>query len=137
VTGLPAFQEPLTSWVVLLARLCLASVFMVSALHKAIYYHKAEAEFAQAHVPLIAITLPSVIALHLFASLAIILGVFWREAAILLAAFTVIATVKVHGFWAMQGEERLNRSRVAMAHLAVTGGLLLLAALGPGQFTLL
>ena len=117
----------------LAARLCLAGVYLVSGVHKGLYYQKAVDEFRDAGIPAVGLFLPMTIALHLLAPIALISGILAREAALALAAFTVIATVKVHGFWRMSGTQRLARSRVAMAHLAVVGGLILLAAVGPGS----
>jgi putative oxidoreductase len=91
-------------------------------------------EFRDARVPAIGFFLPSTIALHLLGGLALLNGLFVREAALALAAFTIVATLKVHCFWQMSGPERLARSRIAMAHLAIVGGLLLLAVAGPGRF---
>ena len=123
-------ESPLADWVYLLGRVCLAGVFLVSGLHKLIWYQKAVDEFRAESVPLIPVTLPATIALHTFASIAIILGVYVVEAALALAAFTIVATIKVHHFWTMEGEQRLIISRVAMANLALVGGLLVLAVLG-------
>ena len=126
-------EEPLISWLILAARCCLAGVFLVSGVHKALYYKQAVAEFRDAGVSAVGLVLPLTIALHLLASAALVSGVYAREAALALALFTVVATLKVHCFWRMSGSERLNRSRIALAHLAVVGGLLLLAAVGPGN----
>lgn len=128
--------DPFVPWMILAARLCLAGVYLVSGVHKGIYYHKAVDEFRDAGIPAIGPFLPLTIALHLLAPIALITGVFAREAALALAAFTVIATVKVHNFWRMSGAERLARSRIAMAHLAVVGSLMLFAAVGPGSLTI-
>ena len=128
--------EPLLSWLILLARLSLAAVFLVSGIHKALYYRQAVAEFHRAGIGLVGLTLPLTIALHALASLAIIAGVYVVEAALLLALFTLVATLQVHRFWSATGEERLEQSRIALAHLAIIGGLLLLAAMGPGRFAL-
>jgi len=129
-------EEPLVSWMILAARLCLAGVYLVSGVHKVILYSKAVAEFHGAGVPVIHFFLPLTIALHLLAPMALISGVYAREAALGLAVFTVVATAQVHRFWRMNGTERLDHSRIALAHLAVIGGLILLAAVGPGRLVL-
>lgn len=129
-------EEPLVSWVLLLARVSLATVFLVSGIHKGIWYRKAIEEFRKAAVPLIGVTLPATIALHLVASVCLILGIYTAEAAVALATFTVLATEREHAFWRFEGSERLIRSRVALANLGVVGGLLLLAVAGAGRLSL-
>lgn len=129
-------QEPLASWMILAARFCLAGIFLASGVHKGIWYRKAEQEFRDAGVPAIGLFLPMTIALHLLAPVALMSGLYAREAALALAAFTVVATVKVHCFWRMSGEAKLAQSRIAMAHLAVVGGLIILAVMGPGPLAL-
>jgi len=128
--------EPLGSWMILAARLCLAAVYLVSGVHKGIYYQKAVDEFRDGGIPAIGLFLPLTIVLHVLAPIALISGILVQEAALALAAFTVIATVQVHGFWRMSGPQKLARSRIAMAHLAVVGGLILLAVVGPGSLVL-
>jgi putative oxidoreductase len=128
-----SLSESLASWLYLAGRIGLAAVFLVSAIHKAVWYQRAVEEFQQAGIPLIRITLPATITLHTFAPIAIIAGVYVVEAALALAVFTIVATVKVHNFWAMQGVQRLIISRVAMANFAVVGGLLTLAAFASGK----
>ncbi len=128
--------EPLSSWMILTARLCLAAVFLVSGTHKAFYYNKAMAEFRDAGVPAIGLFLPLTVGLHVVAPIGLVSGIYAREAALALALFTVVATTKVHCFWRMKGAERLDHSRIALAHLAIAGGLIMLAAAGPGNLVL-
>jgi putative oxidoreductase len=129
-------EEPWASWLVLLARICLAGVFLVSGVHKAVWYQKAVAEFQMARVPVIAWFLPLTIGLHLLGGMALVAGLYTREAALALAIFTLAATIRVHCFWRMSGQQRLERSRIAMGNLAIVGGLILLAAAGPGHLVL-
>ncbi|MDH3350704.1 MAG: DoxX family protein [Gammaproteobacteria bacterium] len=129
-------EPPLMSWALLIGRICLAMPFLVSGLHKGICYRKALEEFRVARVGFVEITLPATVALHLTASICLILGIFVAESALLLAVFTMVATIKVHHFWRMSGMQRLVISRVAMANLGVVGGLLIVAVTGPGRFAL-
>jgi putative oxidoreductase len=125
------------SVLVLIARTFLSVVFLVSGIHKALWYTKAVEEFKQAAVPLIQFTLPATIVLHIFASICILSGVFIMEAALSLAMFTLAATFWVFPFWQRTGSARLEHSRIALANLGLAGGLLILAAAGPGQYVLL
>ena len=128
-------QDPYFSMLVLLARVCLSTLFLVSGIHKALWYPRAFQEFTESSVPMVGVTLPLVIVLHLLASICILLGVFVTPAALSLAVFLIGATVLVHTFWS-QSPERLIQSRNAAANLAIIGGLLLLVGTGPGKYTL-
>ena len=127
-------DESVASFLIVFARICLALVFLVSGIHKGIWYQKAVAEFQRDNIPAIWLTLPGTIGLHLIASICLILGYQTREAALALAIFTVVATFKVHAYWRLPAEEQLGRSRVFTANLAIIGGLLLLMAAGGGNF---
>ena len=129
-------QEPVSSILVLIARTFLSAVFLVSGIHKVIWYTKAIKEFKKAAVPLIQFSLPATIALHIMASICILGGVFTQEAALCLVVFTVAATLWVFPFWQRSGPARLEQSRIAMANLGLVGGLLMLVASGPGRFAL-
>ena len=126
----------LLSWLMLPGRVCLAAVFLVSGVHKALYSRKAADEFNRAGIGFVGITLPLTIALHVLASLAIIVGAYVAQAAVLLAVFTLLATLQVHRFWSASAEECLDQSRIALAHLAIIGGLIMLAVTRRGLFVL-
>ena len=131
-----SMQEPVYSILLLVARICLSLVFLVSGLHKALWYTKAIEEFNTASIPMIPLFLPLTIALHIIAPLCILIGFFVTQAALSLVVFVLLATLKVFPFWKRTGMERLIESRIATANLAVMGGLLLLAATGPGRFVI-
>lgn len=135
-TSVVLVHEPWLSMLILIARTCLAMVFLVSGIHKGIYFSKAVEEFRQAGIPFLYISLPGTIVLHVVASLGLITGIFFQESAIALAIFTLIATIKVHDFWNRSGKDRLDQSRIALDHLGIIGGLILLAAVGPGKLAL-
>ncbi len=131
-----SLQEPLLSFAILLARILLASVFLVSGVHKAIWFSNAVEEFKQARIPMASVFVMATVVLHLLASAGLLSGFMLVESALALAAFTALATIRVHDFWNRSGKERLDSSRAALANLAIVGGLLLLAVTGPGSWTL-
>ena len=129
-------DESVSNFLIFFARVSLALVFLVSGLHKGIGYKNAVAEFQRDNIPAIWLTLPATIGLHLIASTCLIHGYQTREAALVLAIFTVVATLKVHAYWRLPAEAQLGRSRIFTANLAVIGGLLMLVAVGGGNFAL-
>lgn len=129
-------QEPWFSIVALVARVLMAIVFLVSGIEKATNFARAIDEYEKDKVPFRHAAVVSTVVLHLAASVCLIAGWLVMEMAAALALFTLVATFIVHDFWNMQGNERLGRSRIALANVALAGGLLLLAVVGPGNLVL-
>jgi putative oxidoreductase len=75
--------------------------------------------------------LPLVIALEIGAGLAVMLGILARISALALAGFTLVAAVVFHADFADQMQSILFWKNVAIA-----GGFLMVAAHGPGTWTL-
>ena len=93
-------------------------------------------EFAALGLPVPVLTLTATIILRLGAGTALAIG--WRSgpAALALAAFTVAATLIGHPFWTFEGADFHRQLTTALEHLAIVGGLLAIAAAGPGHFSL-
>ena len=90
----------------------MALVFLVSGIDKSINFSRAVDEFAKDNIPARPLSVVLTIAFHLIASVCLIAGWLVTEMSFALALFTLAATVLVHDFWNMSGEERLARSRV-------------------------
>jgi putative oxidoreductase len=125
-----------TDGILLVARLCLAAVFLYSGVTKLIGWQAAIAEFAGLGIAAPPFAVAATVAVQLLGGLAVALGWRTRPAAFALAAFTIIATFIGHPFWTFDGADFQRQLTTALEHLAIVGGFLALAARGPGSFVL-
>lgn len=115
--------------IVLLARLLLAHIFLLAGISKITGYAGTQGYMESMGVP--GALLPLVIALEIGGSLALIVGLFTRWAALALAGFCVASALIFHTNFAEQMQMILFMKNFAMA-----GGLLLLYVQGAGAFSL-
>ncbi len=113
----------------LLGRILLAAIFLLAGLNKIGGYEGTAAYMSSMGVP--GALLPAVILLEVGGALALILGLFTRLSALALAGFCVVSGVLFHGNIGDQMQFILFFKNIAMA-----GGFLILAANGPGAWSL-
>jgi putative oxidoreductase len=111
----------------LVGRLLMAALFLLEGWSKLRGYDAAVAYMQRYGVP--ALLLPATIAVEIGGGLALALGWQSRTAALILAAFCIAAAVIFHTNFADRGQV-LHFEK----DLAIAGGLLALAALGPGRY---
>jgi putative oxidoreductase len=121
----------------LVVRVCLSAVFFYSALDKLICWRNGLKFVNGLRLPQPRLVLAGTIVVQLAGGLAVLSGVRAREGALLLAVFTLVATLIAHNPLGLRGEEFRRQCMLSLEHLAIVGGLLLLAALGPGKFALM
>ena len=114
---------------VLLGRLGLALIFILSGWSKIGGYEGTQAYMASAGVP--GGLLPLVIAVELLGGLAILAGFQARWAALALAAFSIASGILFHANFADQ-----MQFISFMKNVAIAGGFLVLAAQGPGRYSI-
>lgn len=109
----------------LLGRILLSAIFILAGFSKIGGYEGTAAYMGAAGVP--AVLLPLVIALELGGGFLILVGLFSRPAALLLAGFSIATALLFHNTF-------LDPSQYNnfMKNLAIAGGLLMLFAQGPG-----
>jgi uncharacterized membrane protein YphA (DoxX/SURF4 family) len=122
--------------ILLAARLCLGAVFIYSGATKLFDWNGTLAEFGGLGLPMVPAAAALTIAVQLVAGLGVALGWQTRAMAMALALFTIAATLVGHRFWTMSGIEFQHQFTTALEHLAIVGGFVLLAALGPGRLSL-
>ena len=111
-------------------------VFLVSGVYKAIWFEKSVAEFSAAGVRFVRVSVCVTIILHLWGPMALFSGLLMEEFCVALSLFLVLATLQRWDWWNQEGIEKLIASRNTLANVAIIGGLVLLAATGPGMFIL-
>jgi len=70
------------------------------------------------------------------AGLALMVGFQTRWAALVLALFTLAASLIFHNFWALPADQQMMQQLMFMKNLSVAGGLLMVFALGGGAASL-
>ena len=113
----------------LAGRVLLGAIFLMSGLGKIGAYAGTAGYMASVGVP--GALLPAVIVLEVLGAIAIIIGWKTRITAVLLAGFTLLAGVLFHNNFADQ-----IQMIMFLKNVAISGGFLLLAAHGPGAFSL-
>ncbi len=121
---------------VVVARVLLALMFVLAGFGKLTGLEGTAGYIASKGLPMPMVLAVATGVLELVAGVLLIIGWQARWAALALAAFTVVASVLFHNFWAMPAEQQMMQQLMFMKNLAVTGGLLLVFAFGAGALSL-
>lgn len=110
-----------------IARLCLAAVFLFSGVEKVWKWREGVAEVQRLGLPQPKLFAGLTALTQLVGGVTVATG--WNAAAgaILLAGFTAVATLLGHQFWTYRGVEARRVLTTALEHLAIIGGLALVA----------
>ncbi|MDH6229901.1 putative oxidoreductase [Mesorhizobium soli] len=119
-----------TSAIVLLGRILLSIIFILAGFGKLTGIAGTAQYFASYGLPMPTVTAVVVGLVEFLGGLAVLIGFQTRIAAILLAIFSVAAALVAHMNWADMGQ-LINFQK----NLAMSGGLLVLAAFGPGAYS--
>ena len=114
---------------IVLARLCLAAVFLYSGVDKLVHWRGTLAEVESYRLPAVPACAALTIVVQIAGGLMVAVGYYAGLGALLLAAFTVAATLAAHRFWEKSGDEFRHGLTVSLEHLAIVGGLLMIVLL--------
>jgi putative oxidoreductase len=118
----------------LVGRILLSLIFIVAGLHKITGFSGTVAYMTQHHMPLTSLLAVAAILAEAGGGLCVLLGVRARTAAVVLALFLIPTTLIFHTSLVIVHEQ--DQSINFMKNLALIGGLLILAAHGPGHLSL-
>ena len=120
----------------LVGRILLVLTFITSGFDKVMGFDGTVGEIASKGLPLASLAAVITIVVELGGGLAVAVGFMTRWAALALAAFTVIAAVLFHAYWAVPADQVMNMQIHFWKNVSIAGGFLVLAACGPGAISL-
>jgi len=120
----------------LLARILLAVLFLYSGVMKIAMFSQILPLMQAKGFPLPGMSLGIAVAVELIGAALLIAGYQARLAAWALFIYLIPTTLVFHNFWAAQGMEHQTQLVNFLKNLAIMGGLLMIAAAGPGALSL-
>jgi putative oxidoreductase len=127
-----SFQDTLA----LIGRVLLAWLFVPSGWAKIAGFAGTAGYIASKGVPLPEVAAAIAVAAELGLGLLILVGWQARWAALGLGLFTVVITFIFHNYWAVEAAQQMMQKQNFTKNLAISGGLFMIAAFGPGRFSL-
>ena len=125
-------QNPLA----LAGRILLALIFITSGFSKISGFDGTVGYIASKGLPMASVAAVLAIVVELGGGIAVAVGFMTRWAALVLAAFTVIAGLIFHAYWAVPADQVMMQQINFWKNIAIAGGFLVLAAFGPGAISI-
>ena len=122
--------------VALVGRLLLSPLFLVAGFGKLTGFAGAAGYIASKGLPMPQVLAGLAVIAELGGGLALLFGFKTRLVAWLLVLFLIIITPIFHNFWAAAADQAQNQQIHFMKNLAILGGMLMVAAFGPGRFSI-
>lgn len=119
----------------LVGRVLLVLLFLDAAFGKFTGFGGTVGYIGSKNLPMPEVLAGAALVVELVAALLIVVGWKTRWAAAALIVFTLIATFTFHNYWAMPAAQQMIQKLMFLKNIAITGGLLLLIAFGPGRWS--
>jgi putative oxidoreductase len=120
----------------LIGRVLLAVMFLLAGISKFSGLDGTAGYIASKGLPMAQVLAVVTAVLEVGAAVLLIVGWQARWAALALAAFTLLASVLFHNYWALPAEQQMMQQLMFMKNLAIVGGLLAVFAYGAGSLSL-
>lgn len=117
-------------------RLLLAALFLPAGLGKLTGFAGTVGYVSSVGLPMPQVAAAAALVIEVAGGVALVAGYRTRVAALVLAAFTLIASVFFHNYWAAPADAQMVQQLLFFKNVAVVGGLLTLAAWGAGAWSI-
>jgi putative oxidoreductase len=124
-------QNPLS----LAARVLMAALFLPAGISKLTGFAGTVGYISSVGLPLPTLGAALALTVEIVGGLALLLGWGTRWAALVLAGFTLVASVFFHNFWGVPADQAFVQQLLFFKNIAVVGGLLALVAHGAGAWS--
>ena len=120
----------------LVGRILLGSIFVLSGFQKLMGFAGVVASIGGKGLPMPEVLAVLAVVIELGAGLLLVVGWKARWAAFLLFLFVIPVSLVYHNFWMMEGGQAAMNKIQFMKNVSIMGGMLMVAAFGPGRFSL-
>ncbi len=119
----------------LAGRLLLVALFLPAGIAKLTGFAGTVGYISSVGLPLPSVAAALAAVVEIGGALALLFGFGTRLAALALAGFTLVASFFFHAYWAVPADQAFMQQLLFFKNIAVTGGLLVLAAHGAGAWS--
>jgi len=127
-----AIQSPLN----FAARLLMVALFLPAGIGKLTGFAGTVGYISSVGLPFPTLAAAVAAIVEIVGSLALLAGFGTRIAALVLAAFTLVASFFFHNYWGVPADQAFMQQLLFFKNIAVVGGLLAIAANGAGAWSL-
>lgn len=120
----------------LAARLLMVALFLPAGIGKLTGFAGTVGYISSVGLPLPTLAAATAVIVEIVGSLALLAGFGTRIAAVVLAAFTLVASFFFHNYWGVPADQAFMQQLLFFKNIAVVGGLLAIAANGAGAWSL-
>ncbi len=120
----------------LLGRLLIVALFLPAGIAKLGGFAGTVGYIGSVGLPAPTIAAALAVVIEVAGAVALLVGYQTRLAALVLAVFTLFASIFFHAYWAAPADQAFVVQLLFFKNIALIGGLLVLAASGPGKFSI-
>lgn len=129
-----AFIQRWRDELILLARILLMVLFVMSGWGKLTGFQGTVGYMASTGAPMPMVAAAVAVVMEFGVGIALLIGLWTRPLALLMALFVLGTSFIAHSYWDMQGAMEAANKIQFYKNLSIMGGLFLLAAAGPGRY---
>ena len=129
-----AFIQRWRDELILLARILMMVLFVMSGWGKLTGFQGTVGYMASTGAPMPMVAAAVAVVMEFGVGIALLIGLWTRPLALLMALFVLGTSFIAHSYWDMQGAMEAANKIQFYKNLSIMGGLFMLAAAGPGRY---